>query len=145
MSHYRITPKEKKSIRNIYELSRENEDGSSSWFNIIELYRSGKGFLNSDTEDNLPAEGDNVVYCDTRSGENECSDLDDTISIDFEFSDDISVHEQKLIEEAYSEDGASWVYEGDHDWIVENDYLEIDSPYEIDLVDEDGTFIRNIV
>ena len=37
MSHYTITPLEKKSIYIVYEMFRENDDGSISWFNVEDL------------------------------------------------------------------------------------------------------------
>lgn len=142
MSHYKITPLQKKSIRNIYELERENEDGTTSELNIIELYRFGFGFVES--EDDLPCEGDSIAYANSNSGENEGSDLDDSISCEFEYSDDISEEERESIENLYVELGGSWVYDGDHSWQVKNDYLEIDSPYKVEHVDKDGVLIEEL-
>ena len=43
MEHYTITPLEKKSISIRYEMYRDNDDGTQSWFNIDDHYRWGKG------------------------------------------------------------------------------------------------------
>ena len=52
MSHYTITPLEKKSISITYEMYRENDNGTISWFNIEDHYRWGKGFIAEDMECN---------------------------------------------------------------------------------------------
>lgn len=138
MSHYRITPLQKKSIRNIYELYRQTEDGETEWVNIIELYRSGVGFLSNDEDTSLPFKDDDIVYCWPNLGENESCDFDDSTSVSFEFCDSLSEEECNAIEDAYYEGGAGWVYEGEHDWQVEQDSIEIDAPFKVELVDEDG-------
>jgi len=58
------------------------------------------------------------------------------------FSDDISDEDKEAIESAYHEGGAGWLFDGEHDWQVEDDYLIIDAPYQVDLCEEDGTVIE---
>lgn len=41
--------------------------------------------------------------------------------------------------------GAGWLFDGEHDWQVEDDYLIIDAPYQVSLCEEDGTVIEENV
>ena len=65
-------------------------------------------------------------------------DLDDGISIDFEYDDEIDQDEREEIERCYCEgddDGLSygaWLYDGDHDWQIEEDSITIYGPFEVD-------------
>lgn len=145
MNAYRIKPLEKKSIVYHIEMYRSNDDGSTSWFNIQDTYRWGQGFVDEDMDVNLPYKGDNIAYCKTYCSAPLGSDLDDSCACFFEFSDDISEDEQEEIREAYSEGGAGWVFDGDHHWEVEDDYLEIIGPFQIDLFDENGNIIKENV
>ena len=137
---YRILPLEKKSISWEIEMYRNNSDGTISWFNISDHYRWGQGFIEEDMDCNLPYEGDDTVYC-----KNDCgwgAELDDQHSCWFEYSDDLSDEEKEAIETAYHEGGAGWLFDGEHDWQVEDDYIMITAPFQIDLCEEDGTVIE---
>ena len=129
---YLIKPLEKKSIVYHVEMFRENEDGSTSWFNIDETYRWGQGFIESDMDCNLPWEGDPIAYCKPDGGWG--CEFDDSISIDWEFSDDIK--------ESYYEGNATWLFDGDHDWQEEDSAIHVIAPYQIDLCEDDGTVIE---
>jgi len=37
------------------------------------------------------------------------------------------------------------LFDGEHDWQVEDDYLVIDAPYQVSLCDDDGTVIEENV
>ena len=140
---YRILPLEKKSISWEIEMYRENADGSISWFNISDHYRWGQGFIKEDMDCNLPWKDDKVAYC-----KNDCgwgSELEDQHACWFEFSDDIPEEEKEAIESAYHEGGAAWLFDGEHDWQVEDDYLIIDAPYQISLCEDDGTIVEENV
>ena len=137
---YRIKPLEKKSISMVFEMFRENADGSVSWFNIEDHYRWGQGFIEADMDCNLPYEGDDTAYC-----KNDCgwgAELDDQVACFFEFSDDLTEEEQEAIKEAYYEGGASWLYDGEHDWQFEDDSIVIAAPFQIDLCEDDGTVVE---
>lgn len=137
---YRIKPLEKKSISAVYEMYRDNDDGSISWFNIEDHYRWGQGFVEGDMDINLPYEGDDTAYC-----KNDCgwgAELEDGVAIFFEFSDDLSEEEQEAIKAAYHEGGAGWLHEGDHEWQFEDEAIVIAAPYQVDLCEEDGTVIE---
>jgi hypothetical protein len=148
---YLIKPLEKKSIVWRVEMFRENTDGTISWFNINETYRWGQGFVDGELDCNLPYEGDLVAYA-----KNDCgwgSELEDSCAIDWEFSDDLTEEDQEFIKNCYYDGnpddenvpdigGAAWLFDGIHDWQVEDDYLEIIGPYQISLCDHDGTVIE---
>ena len=137
---YCIKPLEKKSISWRVEMYRENEDGSISWFNMEELYRWGQGFIEADMDSNLPYKDSTLAYCKTNVGWG--CEFDDSINIDWEFSDDIPELEQQEIKELYYEGGAGWLFDGEHDWQTEDDYVIVLSPFQIDLCDDDGTIIQ---
>lgn len=140
---YRIKPLEKKSISWEIEMFRENADGSISWFNISDHYRWGQGFVEEDMDVNLPYEGDDTAHARTDCGFG--ADLEDQVACWFEYSDDISEEEKEAIETAYHEGGASWLFDGDHEWQVEDDYLIISGPFQVDLCDQLGEVLQENV
>lgn len=143
MRVYRITPLEKKSISIIYEMFRDNDDGSTSWFNIEDHYRWGQGFIDEDMDVNLPYTDSDVAYCNPQSGWG--AELDDQVACNFEFSDDLSEEEQDAIREAYYEGGASWLYDGEHDWQEEDSCVVVAAPFRVDFCESDGTVITENV
>lgn len=140
MRVYRIKPLEKKSISVVYEMYRDNDDGSISWFNIEDHYRWGQGFIEGDMDCNLPWQDSDTVYC-----KNDCgwgAELEDGVACYFEFSDDLSEEERQAIQDAYYNGGASWLYDGEHDWQFEDDSIVIAAPFQVDLCEGDGTVIE---
>ena len=131
---YVIKPLEKKSIVYHVEMFRENPNGNISWFNIDETYRWGQGFVEGDLDCNLPWERDPVAYARTDCGWG--CEFDDSVSVEWEFSDDISELEQQELKELYYEGGAGWLYDGEHDWQEEDCAVHIIAPYQVDLCDE---------
>ena len=140
---YLIRPLEKKSIVWHVEMFRENKDGSTSWFNIDETYRWGQGFIEADLDCNLPWLGDRVAY--TKSDAGWGCEFDDSINIEWEFSDDISETEQQELRELYYEGGAGWLFDGEHDWQEEDTAVHIYSPFQVDLCEDDGTVVEENV
>jgi len=143
MSVYLIKPLEKKSIVYHVEMYRNNENGTISWFNLDETYRWGQGFIEEDMDCNLPIEGDAVAYTKPEPGWG--CEFDDSINIEFEFSDDLSEEEQEQIREAYYDGRAGWLYDGEHDWQEEDSSVNIYAPYQISLCEDDGTVIEENV
>jgi hypothetical protein len=143
MSVYLIKPLHKKSVVYHVEMFRENPDGSISWFNLDETYRWGQGFIESDLDCNLPYIDDNVAYTKQDAGWG--CEFDDSISVEFEFSDDIDEVEQREIRELYYEGGASWLYDGEHDWQEEDAAVHILAPFQVSLCEDDGTVIEETV
>lgn len=137
---YLIKPLEKKSICWRVEMYRENADGSISWININDHYRWGQGFIEEDMDCNLPLEGDAQAHAKTDCGWG--SELEDQHACWFEFSDDINDEEKEAFESLYHEGGAGWLFDGEHDWQLEDDYLIIDAPYQVSLCEDDGTIIE---
>jgi len=140
---YLIKPLEKKSIVYHVEMFRENSDGTISWFNMDETFRWGQGFVEGDMDVNLPRSDDPVAYAKTQPGWG--CEFDDSISIDFEFSEDITVEEQEAIREEYYNGGAGWLFDGEHDWQEEDSAVHIYAPFEVTLCSENGDFIREVV
>lgn len=140
---YCIKPLEKKSISWRVEMYRENEDGSISWFNMEELYRWGQGFIEEELDCNLPWKGDNSAHCRTDTGWG--CEFEDSISIDWEFSDDIPELEQQEIKELYYEGGAAWLFDGEHDWQIEDDYVIVLAPFSVDFASDNGDIIKENV
>ena len=143
MSVYLIKPLEKKSIIYHVEMFRENPDGSISWFNLDETYRWGQGFIEEDLDCNLPWKDDKVAYAKTDCGWG--CEFDDSISVEFEFSDDINEMEQQEIKELYYEGGTGWLYDGEHDWCEEDSAVHIIAPFQVSLCEEDGNVIEENV
>lgn len=144
MSHYRITPLEKKSISIVYEMYRNNDDGSISWFNIEDHYRWGSGFIAEDMDCNLNHDQSQSQYCKAEDGEHEGCEFDDQHACWFEFSDDISEAEQEEIKEAYYEGGAGWLYDAEHEWQEEDSYVIVLPPYKTEFCDKNGTVLREV-
>lgn len=134
---YRVSPLQKKNIFNRIELYRENEDGSESWFVIEECYRWGFGFY--DSKGYLPTDPNTHTYTESQIGWG--PELDDRINCSIQFSDNISSEEKEEIENnlCYGDNeelsGSSWLYEGEHNWIIQEDSIIILPPYQIDKVD----------
>lgn len=146
MAHYRITPLEKKSIEIFFELYREDpETANTQWVNISETYRWGRGFIAEDMDCNLPYKDSTEAYCKMEDGEYEGCELDDSISVNFEFSDDISEEEQEAIKEAYYNSSTGWIYDGDHNWQIEDDYVVVYGPYKVELCNEHGDVIKEVI
>lgn len=140
MKVYRITPLEKKSISYVAEMYRENADGSLSWFNVEDHYRWGQGFIGEDMDCNLPHKDSDSAYCDPNAGWG--AELDDQVAVFFEFSDDLGEEEREAIREAYYDVGHGWLFDGDHDWELEDDSVVVLAPFKVDLCEEDGTIIE---
>ena len=143
MKVYLIKPLEKKSIIHHVEMYRNNPDGSISWFNLDETYRWGQGFIEEDMDCNLPWEGDMIAYTKADAGWG--CEFDDSISIEFEFSDDMSEEAQEEIRQLYYDGGAGWLYDGEHDWQEEDSAVHIYGPFQVSLCEADGTVIEENV
>ena len=142
MAHYRITPLAKKSIVVEYEMFRNNENGSISWFNVAETFRWGFGFLSEEDGPFIKLD-DDEIYCSMVDGEMEGCELDDSVACSFEFSDDLTEEERAEIEQLYYEGGAGWLYDGDHVWVEESSHVVVYGPYKVEYCDSDGDVIRD--
>jgi hypothetical protein len=142
---YRITPLEKKSVEYFVDVFERQSDGTIRGFDVTEIYRWGQGFRE---EDDIPwrfeTETNNGVHCRPEVGWG--CELDDLCSMHVNFSDGFTDAEKAEIEalcrgEKEDEDGrwgTAWIYDGDHNWEIEDDHVRIIGPVKIDLVDANG-------
>jgi hypothetical protein len=135
---FRIKPLEKKSIENIIDVySKDKNDNIREW-SVSEIYRWGQGFR--DFEDPISkSEIRNGVICNPQIGWG--CELEDLCSVYFNFDDSFTDKEKTEIESRWQgvkdeeeRSGSSWLYEGDHDWLIEDDYVRIFGPVQIDIV-----------
>lgn len=138
---YRVTPLEKKSVTYFIDVYERLPDGTTRGFEAHFYYRWGQGFRE---EDNQPwdFEVEQGVNCDPQCGWG--CELDDLCGVDVGFSEGFTPEEEEKIRalctgEAEDEEGRfgeGWVYDGDHNWEIEEDCVYIYGPLQIDLVDE---------
>jgi hypothetical protein len=131
---YRITPLEKKNVEIYYDVYEEKEDGTIRAWSITELYRWGLGFRTEDDPISEYERNGNGITCDPEIGSG--AELDDLISVNFEFDDSFSDDEQQALENEWYDGGAAWLYDGEHDWQVDYSSLTIHGPVNIDLIDD---------
>lgn len=139
---YRITPLEKKSVEYFVDVYEVLPDGSTRGFDVTEVYRWGQGFRE---EDELPwkFEAEGRVNCRPEVGWG--CELDDLVSVYVNFSDGFTDKEKEEIEEfcrgeREDEDGrwgTAWLYDGDHNWQIEDDHVCILAPVKIEIVNEE--------
>lgn len=146
MELYRITPQEKKNVEYLIDAYEELEDGAIRGFTVREIWRWGIGYRDDDIT--FFEYNNQSISCDPDIGFG--AELDDLISVYFEFSDGFTDEEKKLIESRWydsveDEDGrwgSAWLYDGDHNWQVDYSSVTITGPVKIDELDEDGNVIE---
>ena len=139
---YRITPLEKKSIEYFVDVYEKMPDGTIRGFDLTEVWRWGQGFRE---EDNPVWEFEkDRVNCDPQVGWG--CELDDLCGVYVNFGDGFTEDEKADIESILRGDrtdedgrwGTAWLYDGDHNWEIEEDCLYILGPVKIDVVDSNG-------
>ena len=139
---YRITPLEKKSMEYFVDVYERRDDGTIRGFQVTETWRWGQAFRELD-EPVYDTEVDKV-YCRPELGWG--CELDDLCAVWVEFDEDKFTEEEMdeirsiLNWESEDEDGRSgtaWLYDGDHNWEIEDDHVAVLGPVKIELVDED--------
>lgn len=130
---YRIKPRDKKSVEAFYDVYKTLPDGTIRGWNVTELYRWGQGFVEDESE--LPFSDDRYHCVDPTIGWG--CELDDLCAVDFEFDDSFTEEEKAEIEQHWEDGGAAWLYDGEHDWEVEEDTVTILGPFTVDKIDED--------
>lgn len=139
---YRITPLEKKSVEYFVDVYERMPDGSVRGFEVTEIWRWGQAFRPED-EPVWKFEKDRV-HCRPEVGWG--CELDDLCGVYIDFSAGFTDEEKAEIEailrwEQEDEDGrcgTAWLYDGDHNWEIEDDHVAILGPVKIDLVDANG-------
>jgi hypothetical protein len=129
---YRIKPTDKKSIEAFYDVYKILEDGTVKGWNVTETYRWGQGFVES--EEDLPYVTDHSVSVDPTVGWG--CELDDLCAVNFDFDDSITEEEAEEISQLWEEGGAGWLYDGEHDWRIEEDRITIYGPFQVDKIDD---------
>lgn len=130
---YRIKPVDKKSVEAYYDVfSKDEQDNIRSW-SVTELYRWGQGFVEDESE--LPFSDDRYHCVDPTIGWG--CELEDLCAVDFEFDDSFTEEEKEEIEQLWEDGGAGWLYDGDHNWEVEEDTITILGPFIVDKINED--------
>jgi hypothetical protein len=142
---YRITPLEKKSVEYFVDVFERMPDGTIRGFEVTEVWRWGVGFRE---EDDIPwrfeTDTNNGVHCRPETGWG--CELEDLCGVYVNFSDGFTEEEKAEIEaylryEKQDDDGrcgTGWLYDGDHNWEIEDDHVRIIAPVKIDLVDANG-------
>ena len=130
---YRIKPSDKKSVEAYYDVYSKDEQGNIRGWSVTELYRWGQGFVEDESE--LPFSDDRYHSVDPTVGWG--CELEDLCAVDFEFDDSFTEEEKEEIEQLWADGGAGWLYDGDHNWEVEEDTITILGPFVVDKIDED--------
>ena len=130
---YRIKPSDKKSVEAYYDVYSKDEQGNIRGWSVTELYRWGQGFVEVESE--LPFSDDRYHSVDPTVGWG--CELEDLCAVDFEFDDSFTEEEKEEIEQLWADGGAGWLYDGDHNWEVEEDTITILGPFVVDKIDED--------
>jgi hypothetical protein len=130
---YRIKPADKKSVEAFYDVFSKDEQGNIRGWSVTELYRWGQGFVEDESE--LPFSDDRYHSVDPTIGWG--CELEDLCAVDFEFDDSFTEEEKEEIEQLWADGGAGWLYDGDHNWEVEEDTITILGPFVVDKIDED--------
>jgi hypothetical protein len=139
---YRITPLQKKSVEYFVDVFERLPDGTVRGFDVTEVWRWGYGFRELD-EPVWKYEADSV-NCRPEVGWG--CELDDLCAVYVNFSEGFTDKEKEKIEailcgEKEDDDGrwgTTWLYDGDHNWEIEDDHVRILGPVKIDLVDANG-------
>jgi hypothetical protein len=140
---YRITPLEKKSIEYFVDVFERMPNGTIRGFNVTEFWRWGYGFREED-DPVWQFEAGDRVNCNPQIGWG--CELEDLCEVYVNFGDGFTEEEQAEIKSILSynkedEDGrsgTSWIYDGNRNWEIEEDYVCITGPIKIDLVDANG-------
>jgi len=130
---YRIKPSDKKSVEAFYDVYSKDEQGNIRGWSVTELYRWGQGFVEDESE--LPFSDDRYHSVDPTIGWG--CELEDLCAVDFEFDDSFTEEEKEEIEQLWADGGAGWLYDGEHNWQVEEDTITILGPFVVDKIDED--------
>lgn len=140
---YRITPLEKKNVEYFIDVFERRPDGSTRGFEAHFYYRWGQGFRPID-EQPWDYEVEQGVHCNPSFGWG--CELDDLCGVDVRFDENFTEEEMNEIRalctgESEDEEGRfceGWIYDGDHNWEIEEDCVYIYGPLQIDLVDDEA-------
>lgn len=139
----RLTPLEKKSIRQMIQLYDIPNDPNQKFVEINETYRWGYGYKEGDelnySTGLLPYEDE--FYCDPTIGHG--SELDDLCSVWFDYEGPWTDEEKQQFEETWEngdpEDpdgrsGMAWLYDWNEKWQIEDEQIIINGPVQYDIM-----------
>jgi hypothetical protein len=137
---FRITPLEKKNIEYYTDVYEQLPDGNIRGFEVTEVYRWGQGFR--EIEQEVYSTELDRVRCEPDVGWG--CELDDLCAVHVNFTDGFTDAEKAEIEARTSgelEDeegrwGTAWLFDGEHNWQIEDNCVYILGPVQIDIVDE---------
>jgi len=140
---YRITPLEKKNVQFFIDVYERMPNGEIRGFDVTFVYRWGQGFREMDHEVWKWEVGRHGVLCRPDIGWG--CELDDLCGVYVQFSDGFTDEEKAEIEALCCGDeqdeeerwGEAWIFDGDHNWEVEDDHICINGPVKIDIVDSE--------
>ena len=140
---WRITPLEKKSVEYFIDVYERLPNGDIRGFDVTFYYRWGQAFRDEDNPPSKWEAGQKSIYADPQVGWG--CEFDDLCGVHVNFGDGFTAEEQEEIQELCNgerqdnEDrwGAAWIFDGDHNWEIEEDVVYIHAPFKIDLVDAD--------
>lgn len=152
MKLYRITPEHKKSIEYFIDVYEIKEDGTIRGFDATFCYRWGQAFRDDDNPPSKWEAEQSVISASADVGYG--CEFDDLCAVHVNFGDGFTEEEKAEIEalcngEAEDEEGRwgeAWIFDGDHNWQIEEDVVNIIAPFRIDLVSENGEILaENVV
>ena len=140
---YRISPLHKKSVEYFVDVFERLPDESVRGFDVTEVWRWGYGFREED-EPVWKYEVESGIHCRPEVGWG--CELDDLCAVYINFGDGFTDDEKEEIgaiirgekEDDQGRWGTAWLYDGDHNYQIEDNYVRIIGPVKIDLVDADG-------
>ena len=142
---------EKKNVQYFVDVFERLPDGSIRGFDVTEVWRWGLGYRPEDEPVWKFEPGQHGVFCRPDVGDG--CELDDLCGVYVRFTDGFTDQEKAEIEailryEEQDDDGrcgVAWLYDGDHQWEIEDDHVLILGPVQIDLLDENGEVIEENV
>jgi hypothetical protein len=148
---YRIRPLEKNSVEYFVDVYERLSDGSIRGFDVTEIWRWGLGYRPEDEPVWKFETGDHGIHCNPKVGWG--CELDNLCAVYINFSDGFTAEEKSEIEailryEKQDGDGRSgtvWIYDGDHNWEIEDQHVRFTGPVQIDFLDEQGEVIEENV
>jgi hypothetical protein len=129
---YQVISLEKKNVVVTYEIFEDMGNNNIRGWQIEETYRWGAGYRSVDDPISEWETNNNGIYCDFSLG----SESDDLIACYYQFDEGFTDQEKADLEQKWEEGGAAWLYDGEHNWEVENANVVIYGPVKINLIDE---------
>ena len=150
MNYFTVIPLEENCFEIWYELCSNNADGTISTLDIVEVWRTGKAFVNVSVESNFELADDEYFYI--KHEQEDCRDyeFENKFAIYFDFSSDINEVDQQEFKQCYyhgdkdMRTGKQYIHEGSHGWSIIDKEIRISPPMRVDLFRPDGAHICEV-